>query len=219
MKELLLILGICMIFFLASGQNKIYTRSGFGLSAAKTFFEEYDSYSDNLIHANLNGGFNLKIGKKNALQTELQFSRKGYVYKVFNFFDEEKIFPKMEIYYASLNGLLKTEILFAKKRKTYGPWLSVLSGFQLSRNIYSKWRYANIIERKADDTIKPFDFSVIAGICLDKRIDNRQHVGFDLRYTHGLYNVVSQRGFKTQLRSIDFGFYYYWILKNRNLKK
>ena len=111
------------------------------------------------------------------------------------------------------------ELKAKKRRKKKESW-KVFIGPYLGYKINSKWNYADqTIDPANINKIKKLNFGFTTGIEFQKKLRNKNTVGIDLRYTHGINNIYDHRFFQGYLRNIELGFSYYLNPKKKKQKK
>lgn len=224
MKKLILLSILIFLSTILFSQQSLKMRVGIGAANAVHFFDTYRAHANPILSASLGVATNVKFNNKYVLLPELNFIRKGFGYRVDEFFDEGSIFPQMTINYLTLNTNLRMNINNTRKkgRKSSKENLFYfLSGVQAGLNVSSKWKYADVVIVDGKELIKPFDLGINIGVGYEKKTHrSKNHYGFDLRYTHGVLNIQQPPNYSTNLRLVELGFFYgFGFLKRKRKRK
>ncbi len=200
-------------------QNNIRIRSGIGAANAVHFFDIYRAHANPILSTSLGVSSNIKFNHKFVLSPELGLVRKGFGYRVNEFFEEESIYPKMTMHYLTLNTNLRMNINNTKKKSrkySKNNLFYFLFGVQTGVHLSSKWKFDELITVDGKELIKPFDLGINIGVGYERKLyRSKNYYGFDLRYTHGILNIQRPPNYSTNLRLIEMGFYYCFEFSKR----
>ncbi len=204
MKYALLVMFLC--FSLRSfSQIQSNTRLGIGVSYSKLGFEEFKSLTNALPSFSATVGVGIPNFLKGTFHTEIQAIRNGYKYKILHYFEEDKIRASMSIIYLKASSLYERSLVFSKKRKGKKV-LSLFLGPYFSYNIGSNWKYNG--DKIDEQNIKKIDAGATVGLKLKMPYSRKNHLGFDLRYSHGFANMLNHPFNVGRLRVFELGVLY-----------
>lgn len=178
------------VSFLKSGNE---LQDGFGFSAPLW------SYSFSL-------GYEKKILNAFNLTSEIQFSRRGFSYKIKNYFEEDEISAKRTMKYLALN-LIPSYSIFEKKKGKYISKLSFLSGFSISHIFDHKWKYAHQDKTDVSNNVKSFEGAFIIGSEFSRFKKGKKLYALGVRYYSG-FSDISSSSEAAKMRNFTLRFSY-----------
>lgn len=199
-------------------QPSVDFRTGLGVSYSLIGFEENKSLTDGLLQYSIGAGLDLYKKEGNYVRAELQLARRGYSYKIKNYFDKPKIRARLPIIYLQFNTYFQKKLnLLYKKRKNKKKSVHALFGGFIAGRLKSKWRYSG--QTTADNSkINNIDAGLIIGIKYQKRLPRKNIIGMDFRYSHSLTNILDHPFNTGYLRSFEVGLFYKISAKKKKKK-
>lgn len=159
-----------------------------------------------ILNYYLAGMYCLKITNRLDVGAELQLSRKGYSYTIYNYFEIEKLKAKRTLFAASVNIVPYLELL-RKENKKQSKSFGILAGYYTAIIYDNKWTFGNNNPVSVDKAMKHYDMGLITGLRL-KRVNKMGNtLSIDIRYCHGISDI-SENYENTSFRTFEIGFSY-----------
>lgn len=198
---------MCSFYTKGISQNDIFFRIGTGISYSSIGVDKNKSLTNSILNYSFGFGSKLINTSNGFMGAEVQFSKRGYGYKIKNYFGDPINRSSLSIFYLQINPYYERNIKLIKKRKRkYKSVHMMLGGFGAWK-LKSKWNYynQNILD---NSKIKEIDAGFLGGLTYRQKLNKNKEFGTSVRFLYSLTNILNHPYSKGHLRLLELSFFF-----------